>query len=132
VRVDSGIETGLEVSTYYDPILAKIITWGEDREMARIRMIHALQEMVILGVVTPDGFLIDVLEHPAFVAGETHTGFLDDHGFLNGDPSAEAVPDDVLLAAALQRSARGEAAAGAAAGPASTPWTELGAWRPGS
>ena len=57
VRVDSGIETGLEVSTYYDPILAKIITWGEDREMARVRMIHALEEMVILGVVTPDGFV---------------------------------------------------------------------------
>jgi acetyl-CoA carboxylase biotin carboxylase subunit len=132
VRVDSGIEAGLEVSTYYDPILAKIITWGEDREMARVRMIQALEEMVILGVVTPGAFLIDVLEHPAFIAGETHTGFLDDHGFLDGGPPAEAVPDDVLLAAALHRSGRGEAATAAASGPVSTPWTELGAWRPGS
>ena len=132
VRVDSGIETGLEVSTFYDPILAKIITYGEDREMARVRMIQALKGMVILGVVTPGGFLIDVLEHPAFIAGETHTGFLDDHGFLDDGAPTKAVPDDVLVAAALQRSVRSPAATGTTAAPLSTPWTELGAWKPGS
>jgi acetyl-CoA carboxylase biotin carboxylase subunit len=129
VRVDSGIETGLEVPMYYDPILAKVITWGEDRETARKRMIHALRETVILGVATPISFMVDVLNHPAFVAGDTHTEFLPDHGFLEPSASKAAIPDDVLLAAAVYQPARQQAAVTDSF--ASTPWNELGAWKGG-
>jgi acetyl-CoA carboxylase biotin carboxylase subunit len=130
VRVDSGIETGMEVSTYYDPILSKIITWGENREAARNRMLHALRETVVLGVGTPVSFLIEVLEHPDFIEGRTHTGFLDEHGFLDKPAAARKLPDEVLIAAALfqpKKAITSEEKNGS-----STPWTEIGSWQIGS
>ncbi len=79
IRNDSGIYSGMDVSVYYDPILAKLIVWGENREDARIRMIHALKDYVILGIKTQIPFMNDVLEHPEFIAGNTHTDFIPTH-----------------------------------------------------
>ncbi len=79
VRIDHGLLEGGEVSPYYDPMLAKIITWGEDRHQAARRLRHALEDLRLLGVVHNQGFLLDVLRHPAFLAGATHTGFIDEH-----------------------------------------------------
>jgi len=79
VRVDSGIRSDYEVPMYYDPMLAKVSTWGPDRETARRRMVVALREYVVEGITTNIPFLIDVLEHPAFVAGQTHTHFIPDY-----------------------------------------------------
>jgi acetyl/propionyl-CoA carboxylase alpha subunit len=78
VRVDDGIETGTEVSPYYDPMLAKVITWGDDRPEAVRKMIRALQDTVVLGVTTNIPYLLDILQHPAFVAGNISTNFLDE------------------------------------------------------
>ena len=72
VRLDSGIYEGWDVPIYYDPILAKLIVWAEDREAACRRMAAALDEYVILGIHTTIGFLKDVVGHPEFRAGRTN------------------------------------------------------------
>lgn len=76
IRVDSGIYAGWTVPIYYDPILSKLIVWGENREMACRRMIAALKEYVILGIETTIPFLREVISHPEFLAGQTSTSFI--------------------------------------------------------
>ncbi len=76
VRVDAGISTGGEVSPFYDPMLAKIIAYGSNREQARRRLLRALQDMALFGTTTNRDFLIDVLEQPGFVAGKATTAFI--------------------------------------------------------
>ena len=76
IRVDSGIYGGSEVSTYYDPILSKLIVHAPNREAARLRMIRALRDYAILGIKTNIAFLIDVLKHEAFMEGATYTDFI--------------------------------------------------------
>jgi acetyl-CoA carboxylase biotin carboxylase subunit len=77
IRFDSGIYIGSEVPIFYDPILAKLIVWGKDREEARRRMINALKNTIILGTKTSIGFMIKVLEHPEWIAGNTFTNFIE-------------------------------------------------------
>ncbi len=76
VRVDDGIAEGQEVSPYYDPMLAKIIAYGETREEARRKLIRGLEESVLLGLRHNGGFLIDMLQHPEFIAGKATTAFI--------------------------------------------------------
>lgn len=80
VRVDSGVQMGDEVSIYYDPMLAKLITWGPDREISRQKMLVALSNYAIHGVRTNITYLRSLLEHPAFIAGDTPTSFISQHG----------------------------------------------------
>jgi acetyl-CoA carboxylase biotin carboxylase subunit len=131
VRVDSGIAAGHEVPLHYDPMLAKLSVWGADRETARRRMIEALRAYVVLGITTSIPFLIDVLSHPEFAAGNTHTHFLADHLPL-WRPANESL-EAAALAAALQ-SALVRTVPGAADRRATvpTPWETLGAFRLGS
>ena len=77
VRVDSGVAEGYEVSGAYDPMVAKLIVLGVDREHARRRMLRALDEFVILGPTTLIGFHKALLSHPCFVAGETCHGVVE-------------------------------------------------------
>ncbi|HJL15275.1 MAG TPA: acetyl-CoA carboxylase biotin carboxylase subunit [Sandaracinaceae bacterium LLY-WYZ-13_1] len=79
LRVDAGVETGSEVSIHYDPMLAKVITWGATRIDAIERMRWALRRSSIQGLRTNRDFLITLLEHEAFVAGDLHTHFIDEH-----------------------------------------------------
>ena len=74
VRVDSGVREGDEISSLYDPMIAKVIVHDIDREGARRRMLRALEEFVIEGPPTLLGFHRALLEHPCFVAGETCHG----------------------------------------------------------
>ena len=67
------------MSPFYDPMLAKVIAHGATREEARRRLIAALEDTVALGLTTNRSFLIDVLRHPAFAAGEATTAFIDRH-----------------------------------------------------
>lgn len=76
VRVDSGVDAGTSVSVYYDPMLAKVITWGEDREQARRRMVQALNGYHIEGVFTNVDFANRVLCHPVFIRGDISTDFI--------------------------------------------------------
>jgi acetyl-CoA/propionyl-CoA/long-chain acyl-CoA carboxylase, biotin carboxylase, biotin carboxyl carrier protein len=77
VRVDSGVAAGYEVSGSYDPMVAKLIVHGVDREHARRRMLRALGEFWIEGPTTLIGFHKALLEHPCFVAGETCHGVVE-------------------------------------------------------
>ena len=73
IRVDSGVYPGYEIPVYYDPLIAKVIAYGRDREEARRRLVRALREYRIFGPVTNLLFLIDLLESPAFVEGSYDT-----------------------------------------------------------
>lgn len=78
-RVDSGVSEGDEVSPFYDPMLGKLIAWGQDREQARLRLLAMLDEFAIGGVKTNIAFLRRILAHPAFAAAELDTGFIPRH-----------------------------------------------------
>jgi acetyl-CoA/propionyl-CoA carboxylase biotin carboxyl carrier protein len=77
VRVDSGVAAGYEVSGAYDPMIAKLIVHGVDREHARMRMLRALDEFVIEGPTTLLGFHKALLAHDCFVRGETCHGLVE-------------------------------------------------------
>jgi acetyl-CoA/propionyl-CoA carboxylase, biotin carboxylase, biotin carboxyl carrier protein len=77
VRVDSGVVAGAEITGLYDPMIAKLIVHGVDREHARMRMLRALDEFEIGGVPTLLGFHRALLSHPCFVAGETCDGLVE-------------------------------------------------------
>ena len=77
VRVDSSIFSGGEVAYHYDPMLAKLITWGPDRDAAIRRMRRALSEYVIVGIQTNVPFHQQLLEDERFVRGEFHTSWLE-------------------------------------------------------
>ncbi|MFG1943118.1 biotin carboxylase N-terminal domain-containing protein [Nonomuraea sp. NPDC048826] len=97
VRVDAGVESGSVVSPHYDPMLAKIVGYGATRGEAVRKLTAALRAARLHGVTTNRGPLLQVLTHPAFEEGRTHTGFLDEH-----PPSAPPPPGaQEALAAAL-------------------------------
>src|SRR5690606_30433835 len=77
IRVDHGIASGVEVSTHYDPMLAKVISFGNDRETARIRLQRAVEDFAIGGIRTNLSFLRQCLIHPEFVRSGFDTGFLE-------------------------------------------------------
>lgn len=101
VRVDDGIEQGSEVTPYYDPMLAKVITWGHDRAEAIRKMVRALQDMVVLGVTTNIPYLLAILGEENFVNGRTSTNYLADH-MRDWDAHPILTEDDWLAVAALE------------------------------
>lgn len=76
LRVDTGVREGDTISPYYDPMIAKLLTHGADREAARASMIAALAGTQVEGIKNNVAFLRNVMEHPAFVAGDVDTGFV--------------------------------------------------------
>jgi geranyl-CoA carboxylase alpha subunit len=76
LRVDHGLSDGQEISPFYDPMIAKVIARGGDRDDARRRLIRGLEETIVFGPVTNRDFLIDILAHWRFAAGEATTAFL--------------------------------------------------------
>jgi acetyl-CoA carboxylase, biotin carboxylase subunit len=78
VRHDSGIEAGLDVSLFYDPMLSKLVVWGSDREQAIGRLRRALGEYHVAGIKTTVPFFRWLLDQPEFTAGRFHTTYLDD------------------------------------------------------
>jgi len=77
VRVDHGLRAGQQISPYYDPMVAKLIAHGRTRDEARRRLVRALEQTALLGVVHNKQFLADVLAHPVFAAGGATTRFLE-------------------------------------------------------
>ncbi len=102
LRVDSGIESGSVVSTHYDPMLAKVISWAPTRAQAARQLATALNGARFHGLTTNRDLLVASLRHPAFLAGEVATSFFDTHPeVLNGpvrDLRAAAVAATVALA----------------------------------
>ena len=125
VRFDSGVATGSEVTVHYDPMLAKLVTWGRDRAEALQRLRAALRRTVVLGVTTNLARLQAIADHPAFEAGELHTGFIDEH--LAGH-RAPAEPPPEAVAAALAALGRSRPAPSSPEAAAPDPWETLGVW----
>jgi acetyl-CoA/propionyl-CoA carboxylase, biotin carboxylase, biotin carboxyl carrier protein len=100
VRWDSGIVEGGEITAAFDPMIAKLIVRGHDRSDAIARADRALCDTVLLGCKTNTAFLRRLLNHPAFVAGAIHTGFLDAHPEIAADPALDGTTLHRLLAAA--------------------------------
>ena len=130
VRVDSGVERGAEVSPFYDPMLAKLIVRGEDREETIARIERALTDFHVLGVKTNIPYLLDIVRDPGFRAGQTHTGFLAER-FPAWTPSA-GIPTQVLFAlaaeSALAKPKKADALDSTESDPFN-PWRLAGAWR---
>ena len=130
VRVDTGFREGDDVSPFYDPLLAKVIAWGEDRARARAALLRALDQCEVTGVTTNVAFLERVVAHHAFASGRLDTGLIDTHRDALLAP-ASAAPDRAWIAAALSEYQAFECAARAssvgAADPYS-PWHAADAW----
>ncbi|MFN0147223.1 MAG: acetyl/propionyl/methylcrotonyl-CoA carboxylase subunit alpha [Dehalococcoidia bacterium] len=86
IRVESALYDGIEVTPYYDSLLAKVTAWGRNREGARARMKRALAEFRVVGVATNIPYLQEILDLPDFIAGNLDTGFLDRHQVSAPDP----------------------------------------------
>ncbi len=131
VRVDAGVERGSVVTPHYDPMLAKVIAHGDTREAARLRLLTALGNSRITGVVTNLEHLVDVLRNPAFAEGHVTTRFLDDH-LPDWTPESLQRGESAAVAAALAARANVPSrTTSGGAGPAADPWATLGPWRNG-
>src|SRR5206468_5960235 len=103
VRNDSGCYEGAEIPVHYDPMISKLVVWGEDRARALARMRRALDEYQVRGIETNLAFHRRCFRHPAFIAGDYDTGFI-------GRNTAELAPhvdsdaelDAAIIAAALE------------------------------
>ncbi len=136
IRVDSGLRAGWEVSTAYDPLLAKVVAWDRTRADVIARMDDALRRYVILGCGTNLRFLQDVLRHDAFRRGETTTRFLERH-FATWQPD---LPPLAFVAAACveaMHATSGRTIPGTWGGSPTTParhdpWDGFDHWRLGT
>ena len=110
VRIDGGINTGQEISPFYDPMVAKVIAWGNNRDTARQRLVDALKETILFGSTTNKKFLIDVLEKESFARGDATTAFIGAE-FTDADLQDHAPSlEETAMAAVLQYTLESEAA----------------------
>jgi 3-methylcrotonyl-CoA carboxylase alpha subunit len=126
VRIDSGVREGDAISPFYDPMIAKLIVWGVDRNQALARMAQALAEFQIVGLATNIAFLKRLVEGSAFSTADLDTGLIE----RNGDslfPQPKAAPAGALALAALAlvESEKEQLASGGAA----DPWGQARGWR---
>jgi acetyl-CoA carboxylase biotin carboxylase subunit len=130
VRVDAGVSQGGEVPIHYDPLMAKLIVWGRDRDAAVRRMSAALDDFAVGGVRTTIPFHRAVMRHPDFLAGRLSTGFVE-RAFPHGRGLPAPSPDRARVAAIVAAlRARAEAPALPPAMAAPSRWAM--ASRPGS
>jgi len=130
VRIDTGVREGDLISPFYDPLLAKLIVWGEDRAAACAELRTALAQCAVVGVATNIGFLERVVAHDAFANARLDTGLIDKHRDALFPPPT-AIPEDALLAAAAaEYSSVVQAAAKIAAASEDpySPWHARDAW----
>ncbi|MBY6186922.1 acetyl/propionyl/methylcrotonyl-CoA carboxylase subunit alpha [Marinobacter hydrocarbonoclasticus] len=101
VRIDTGVVEGDAITAYYDPMIAKLICYGDDRPMAIRRMVQALGQCELAGITTNLPFLHRITDHPAFAAEELHTGFIEVHSDQLLAPSQDAWPAAWAVALSL-------------------------------
>jgi len=107
VRVDSGVEAGTAVAIEFDPMIAKLIAHAPTRREAALRLAVSLERLVTPGVVTNRDFLVNVLRHPAFLAGETTTDFIERHRpALGREPDGRELGEAALAAALSAQATR--------------------------
>ena len=119
IRIDHGLVEGQSITSFYDPMLAKVIAFGATREEARRKLLRAIEDCVLLGVTANQRFLANLLKHPEFAAGNASTAFIDEH-FHEDSSLAPEPPTRVELAVAavlfFQASAQASAHQGGLAG----------------
>ena len=125
IRIDSGVKAGSEVSVHYDPMLAKLVAYAQNREEARRRAANALREYAILGIRTNIPFLLQILEHPQFVNASIDTGFLDREGGALAASIPGELPPAILAFVQQHRSTVGTPGTSGTLDPFET----LGGWR---
>jgi len=130
VRVESGIYEGTEITFHYDPMIAKLVVWGETRAEAILRMRRALKEYRIGGIHTSIPFHQKIMEHTEFIWGTFDTGFIERRlgGGLIQRPASEESERVAAIAAALVAHERGRRAVvlSHAPGAAMSPWRQAG------
>ena len=129
VRVDAGVAEDSLVPVHYDPLLAKLVTLGDTRETARRRAVEALTRYAILGIRTNVPYLLAILRHPRFIAGELDTRFLaTEHERLKWRAD-EAATHAAIAAAAVHRLVAGHAPDQPPPSASVDPWRLLRGWR---
>ncbi|MEF7613365.1 acetyl/propionyl/methylcrotonyl-CoA carboxylase subunit alpha [Aquincola sp. MAHUQ-54] len=127
VRVDTGVEQGDEITPHYDPMIAKLIVWDADRDLALARLRKALAQYRVVGVANNVEFLARLAACPAFTRADLDTGLIErEQGFLF--PQAGSPPDEAWLLAVLAELLH-EQAAQARRGAIASPWDALDGWR---
>ena len=126
VRIDSGVRAGDQISVYYDPMIAKLITWDVDRASALRRLRRALTEYEIAGLPTNVAFLGSIVAHPAFAEARIDTGFIGRHR-TELAMSPQPVPQEALAIAALATLLTRQTQNAAER---QDPWNALNGWRP--
>jgi 3-methylcrotonyl-CoA carboxylase alpha subunit len=122
LRIDTGVEQGAEISAHYDPMIAKLIAWGTNRQAALTRLARALEHTEVAGLRSNIGFLERLVRHPDFAAGRIDTGFIDGH--------LDELVETALPSALMALAAEAWLLRGASADPAS-PWQRMDGWRLG-
>ena len=130
VRVDTGVIVDDEVGVFYDPMIAKLIVWGEDREMALQRLEQALASYRIAGVVTNIDFLRRLTADPSFQAAELRTDFIDQHRQALFAPKADRLNHALALLGTYLCLAPRKTNSTTAANDPTSPWHHTDAWRP--
>ncbi len=127
LRVDSGFGQGDTVSAYYDPMLAKVIAWGEDRPSALRRLAGALEVSAVVGVANNLPFLAAILRHPEFAAGPVDTGFIGREMEALCPPRVPASDTVLVLGALAVMADRTQYSAGAS--DRWSPWSVSDGWQ---
>ncbi|XP_051928704.1 methylcrotonoyl-CoA carboxylase subunit alpha, mitochondrial [Hippocampus zosterae] len=130
-RIETGVREGDEVSAHYDPMIAKLVVWGEDRRAALQKLRYSLRQYNIVGLSTNIEFLLSLSAHPDFEAGNVSTSFIPQH-YADLFPPPKAPSGATVCQAALGlllREKKGaEDSAGASADP-SSPFGSSRGWR---
>lgn len=129
LRLDSGVAQGQQVSTFYDPLLAKLIAWGPDRPTSLQRMDLALSQFPVLGLVTNIPFLRDVIRHPQFQAGQYDTAFLESAQELKTPMVSEESGNLVRALAAWASGGDGQLSQSETTEQNNSPWNSIGGRR---
>ncbi len=126
VRDDSGVTAGSVISVHYDPMISKLAVWADTRGAAIERMRRALGEYHVGGIQTNLPFHRQVMRHPAFIAGEYDTGFIERH---KAELAPAAADDETAMLAAVAAAAHAAGEAAASAGALDVSKTQPSAWR---
>lgn len=127
VRVDSGVESGSEISVFYDPMIAKLSVWDSSRELAVSRMLRALKEYTIVGVNTTIPFCRFALASDSFRQGKYSTHFVQDHWKPDGNASDQIdqhVLDRILITAASRLRGRSASSAPGSKSSGNSSWRD--------
>jgi 3-methylcrotonyl-CoA carboxylase alpha subunit len=131
LRIDTGVREGDVVGTFYDPLIAKLVVWDQDRRRTVMRLRRALEQVYLAGVANNVAFLAALAGHQAFAAGEIDTGFVDRHrrALLPGGRPAGARSLALACLFLLKRREREAAEAAKASADPHSPWHRTDGWR---